>query len=125
MEGYSAGIPLRYRTRSAIDLDPDHPRYRGPVTIPLSEIVLYVRPDCARCEDVRRDLRARALSWREVDTTGPAMEPRREQFMFTGYLQAPVLCAAGYAMVGYDGTRIREMLDAHEERLARRATGGE
>lgn len=100
-------------------MDPDHPRYRGPLTIPLSDIVLYVRPDCPRCEDVRCDLRARGLSWREVDTSGPAMPARREQLMFAGYLVAPVLCAAGYAMVGYDPVRVREILDAHQERLER------
>lgn len=101
--------------------DPDHPEYRGPITIPLGEVVLYVRPDCPWCEAVRHDLTARGLAWREVDTTSPAMEPRREQLIYSGYLSAPVLCAAGYAMIGYDGVRIREILDAHEERLARLA----
>jgi glutaredoxin len=87
--------------------------------MPLGEVVLYVRPDCPSCEDVRRDLRLRGLAWREVDTTDPAMEPRREQLMFSGYLQAPVLCAAGYAMIGYDRVRVGEILDAHEQRLKR------
>jgi glutaredoxin len=101
--------------------DPDHPGYCGPLTIPLGEIVLYVKPECPHCEDTRRDLRARGLTWREVDTTKTDALPRREQMLFAGYLRAPVLCAAGFVLVGYDPARVRELLDEHEARLARLA----
>lgn len=121
MEGNPESFAVRYRLDPAIVTDPDHPGYCGPLTLPLGEIVLYVKPECPRCEDTRRDIRARGLTWREVDTTRTAMLPRREQLMFSGYLRAPVLCAAGFVMVGYDRVRVRELLDLHEARLAKLA----
>jgi glutaredoxin len=87
----------------------------------MDEVVLYVKPDCPLCETVREAIRARGLPWREVDTTPPAMPARREQLLFSGYMRAPVLCAAGYVMVGYDPVRVEELLDMHQERLARLA----
>ncbi len=121
MEGNPESLAVRYRIDPAIVTDPDHPDYRGPVTIPLDEVVLYVKPDCPLCELVRVAIRAHGLPWREVDTTPPAMLPRREQMLFAGYLRAPALCAAGYAMIGYDPVRVRELLELHRLRLLKQA----
>lgn len=119
MEGHAESLAARDRTRPTIERDPDHPDYLGPILIPLGEIVLFSRPACEACDRVRAMLAARHLTWRELDASDPSPLRRREQLVYTSYLRVPILCAAGYAVVGFDEPRIGEVLDAHEQRLAR------
>jgi glutaredoxin len=119
MEGYSESVAAGDFTRPTIVRDPDHPDYLGPILIPLGEIVLFARPGCAVCDRVRAILAARQLFWRELDASSASHLPRREQLVYTSYLRVPILCAAGYAVVGFDESRINEVLDVHEERVAR------
>lgn len=122
MERDPAGAPFSHRVGPTIVTDPDDPDYLGPATIPLGEIVLFAPAECPSAEIVRAILRARGLAWREVDANGPTAERlRTEQFIFTGYFRTPVLCACGYAVVGFDEPRIHEILDLHQARLARLA----
>ncbi|MFN2446971.1 MAG: hypothetical protein ABR606_15485 [Vicinamibacterales bacterium] len=81
--------------------------------------MLFARLGCAACDRVRALLVARHLTWHELDASDPSHLRRREQLVYTSYLRVPILCAAGYAVVGFDADRIGEVLDAHEERLAR------
>ena len=121
MDGYSESAPAGHRTRPAIERDPDHPDYLGPILIPLGEIVLFARPACDECDRVRAILAARGLTWRELDASDPSHLRRREHLVYTSYLRVPILCAAAYAVVGFDEPRILQILDAHEERLLKLA----
>lgn len=99
--------------------DPDDPEYLGPIPIPMDEILLYATPEAELCERVRDILRARGLTWREVDPTRASSTVQTEQLLFTGATELPSLCAGGYVVVGFDAPWIEEILDAHVERLER------
>jgi hypothetical protein len=120
MEGNPERLVAGYRPRSALERDPDHPNYIGPALISLDEVVLFVREGCEACERVRTLLRVSGLHWREVEGSADTGPRQQEQLVYTGYLHVPTLCAAGYAVVGFDEARIIEVLDAHAARLARR-----
>lgn len=119
MEGNSAGSLAGDRACPVIETDPDHPDYLGPILIPLGEIVLFARPGCDDCARVRAVLAARGVSWRELDASDASRLSRQEHLVYTSYLRVPILCAAAYAVIGFDEPRIHEVLDAHEARLAR------
>lgn len=119
MERHPEGSVAGHRFSPAIETDPDHPDYLGPILIPLGEIVLFARPGCESADRVRAMLRARGLAWRDFDTSDPSYLRRAEQFVYTSYLRTPILCACGYAVVGFDEPRMSEVLDEHMERLRR------
>lgn len=123
MEGNREGSLAGDRARPVIETDPDHPDYLGPILIPLGEVVLFARPGCDDCARVRMLLTARGLAFREHDVSDPSRLSREVHFVYTSYLRTPILCACGYAVVGFDEVRIHEVLDEHVARLAR--LGGE
>jgi glutaredoxin len=121
MEGNAERLAAGDRPRPTLERDPDHPNYIGPILISLDEIVLFGRDDCEVCERVRTLLRKSGLPWREVEASAATGPRQLEQLVYTGYLHVPTLCAAGYAVVGFDEARIVEVLEAHAARLARKA----
>jgi glutaredoxin len=120
MERYPESPAIGRRTRPTLERDPDHPNYLGPILIPLDDVVLFSQDGCERCERVRSLLRTRGIAWREVQVVDGSPALQCEQLVFTGHLYVPVLCAAGYAVVGFDEARITEVLDEHVARLERR-----
>ncbi len=71
---------------------------------------LYARRDCAQCEAARAFLRGRGVAFVEIDVMGEA-GAIAELARLTGQATVPTITLGGDVQVGWDESRVAEMVD--------------
>jgi glutaredoxin 3 len=81
----------------------------------LSEVVLYTTPTCGYCYQVKQYLAQLEVPYREVDVAVDA-QAAAEMVNLSGQRGVPVVVIDGQVVVGFNRTRIDQLLDARSSR---------
>jgi len=84
----------------------------------LSEVVVYTTPTCGYCHQVKQYLAQREIPYSEIDVAADA-QAAAEMVSLSGQRGVPVVVIDGQVVVGFNRTRLDELLDARSTRRPR------
>jgi glutaredoxin 3 len=83
----------------------------------VSEVVVYTTPTCGYCHQVKQYLAQRQVPFREIDVAADA-QAANEMVNLSGQRGVPVVVIDGQVVVGFNTTRIDQLLSARATRRA-------
>lgn len=84
----------------------------------MSEVVVYTTPTCGYCHQVKQYLAQREIPYSEIDVAADA-QAAAEMVSLSGQRGVPVVVIDGQVVVGFNRTRLDELLDARSTRRPR------
>jgi glutaredoxin 3 len=81
----------------------------------VSEVLVYTTPTCGYCHQVKQYLSQRGVAYREIDVAADH-QAAGEMVKLSGQRGVPVVDIDGQIVIGFNPTRIDQLLSAREAR---------
>ena len=78
------------------------------------DIKIYSTPTCPYCKMAKQYISSKGVSYQDFDVSGDA-EAREEMVKISGQMGVPVIIIDGEIIIGFDRSRIDELLNIQEE----------